>query len=117
MGEDPLKTVGKLAQALDDPGVSDNLSPSQWRLLRECTDNLRSALQESLGDLTPPLLVALMLGATIQANLEDGSDPVSSVLASLGVRRKTPGEEQPHSLLLLMLGLLSQDLLTEGPGA
>jgi hypothetical protein len=62
-----LKTLATLAEVLDTPAFTDNITKTQKRLLRETADTMQKAFEKELGPLTPPLLLSFWLGAAAQA--------------------------------------------------
>lgn len=90
-----LEHMGRLAGLLD---FSDPLDASSADF-RASADAMRRWLEETLGDLTPPLLLAFWAGATLQADVA-----VRSVLGE-------DDQHLPDSRLSIVVAYLARDLL------
>ena len=104
----PLEIMGDLANVLEAEVFVDGTSTVQKRAFRDAADTLRSTLEATLGDLTPPILVSFYLGALTEATLDDEDSPLSALLATTGLAPKKTGPK-PH--LSVIIAYLARDMI------
>ena len=98
-----LERLGRLAGLLDSSDFLDASSADMRRDFRSYADIMRRSLENELGDLTPPLLLAFRMGAAFQAGLGSVPAAVRSVLGG--------GQHLPDSRLSIVVAYLARDLL------
>lgn len=78
---DTASTVAELARIASDPDVADALTPGQLELL----DGLAAAVCDQLPDLTADLVMAIVIGMKIEANVS-ALDPLWALARALDRR-------------------------------
>jgi hypothetical protein len=108
--ETPLELLASVATVLDSDNFQDTTSPAQRRGFREAADQLRAALENSLGtNLTPQLLLAFYLGAAAQATASASSSPLAVALSPLlGLNH---ADNSPHPGVSIATAYLARDIL------
>lgn len=100
-----------LAVILDSQDFQDGFSTTQKRGFRDAADGFKSAFEDTTGvELTPPLLVAMVYGASAQAAVVSQSNPLGAVLNSL-MGKAAVSAAQPDTILMISLGYLARDFL------
>jgi hypothetical protein len=102
---DPLRAIGELANALQAEAFQDVMSPALERGLREMAVKTREALEEHVGPITPPVLLAFMMGTASQAAVAR-QRPMETLLGALRA-----GSAQPDPVLMAAVAFMARDLL------
>lgn len=104
----PLEWVASLAQILDGIDFVDGVSTSQKRAYRKAADDFEQTLKKMLQvELSPPILISMLLGATAELQLTQTINPLTSVMASfVGEVNVTPNVH-----FMIILGYLCRDIL------
>lgn len=104
----PLEALADMARVLDGEDFVDGTSTHQKRALREAADGIRDAIEQTCGDLTPPILIAFFAGAATEATMSANANPMRKLLsAALG----QTDSASPNNLLALLVAYLARDLL------
>lgn len=103
-----VETLVELAKGLEGQEVQDQLSPAAKREVRKLADNVRTSIEEAVGELTAPILLSFYIGNAFQAALI-GQHPMGTILQMLDGHAGQPA--QPHPIVSLVVSYLARDLL------
>lgn len=104
----PLQVLAEMAKALDSAEFLDSTSKTQREAFRNAADSITKALEDAVGVVTPPVLVAFLVGATAEVGFRNTLNPLPSLLGPL-LGKTSP--DSPNSVLIMVIAFIARDLL------
>lgn len=106
----PLESLAQMAAVLDGADFLDGTSRNQRRELRKAADGVGKAIEDTVGLVTPEILVAFFAGAATEATMSADMNPLSRLMKQV-MGAGADKQLTPNNVLTILVAYLARDLL------